>query len=99
MADAKMNFRGSSTKRGLCSAPRLGGADRWGRAERRGCAQDAGPGAHAVLVGRPLAVGAIGAGADGVRLILEQMRNELKVAMIYTGCAGVGEIGEEALWR
>ena len=56
-------------------------------------------GAHAVLVGRPLAVGAIGAGADGVRLILEQMRNELKVAMIYTGCAGVGEIGEDALWR
>ncbi len=36
-------------------------------------------GAHAVLVGRPLATGAIGAGADGVRLILEQMRNELKV--------------------
>ena len=56
-------------------------------------------GAHAVLVGRPLAVGAIGAGPDGVRLILEQMRNELKVAMIYTGCAGVGEIGEDALWR
>ncbi len=56
-------------------------------------------GAHAVLVGRPLATGAIGAGADGVRLILEQMRNELKVAMIYTGCAGVGEIGEDALWR
>ena len=56
-------------------------------------------GAHAVLVGRPLAVGAIGAGAEGVRLILEQMRNELKVAMIYTGCAGVGDIGEDALWR
>ncbi len=56
-------------------------------------------GAHAVLVGRPLAVGAVGAGAEGVRLILEQMHNELKVAMIYTGCAGVGEIGAEALWR
>ncbi len=56
-------------------------------------------GAHAVLVGRPLAVGAIGAGADGVQLILEQMRNELKVAMIYTGCASVGEIGESMLWR
>jgi 4-hydroxymandelate oxidase len=56
-------------------------------------------GAHAVLVGRPLATGAIGAGADGVRLILEQMRSELKVAMIYTGCASVCEIGEGALWR
>lgn len=56
-------------------------------------------GAHAVLVGRPLAVGAIGAGAEGVRLILERMRSELKVAMIYTGCAGVRDIGEGALWR
>jgi isopentenyl diphosphate isomerase/L-lactate dehydrogenase-like FMN-dependent dehydrogenase len=56
-------------------------------------------GAHAVLVGRPLAVGAVGAGAEGVRLILEQMRSELKVAMIYTGCAGVSDIGEGALWR
>ncbi len=56
-------------------------------------------GAHGVLVGRPLAVGAVGAGAEGVRLILEQMRNELKVAMIYTGCASVCEIGEQVLWR
>jgi len=56
-------------------------------------------GAHAVLVGRPLATGAMGAGADGVRLILEQMRNELKVSMIYTGCASVSEIGEGVLWR
>lgn len=56
-------------------------------------------GAHAVLVGRPLAIGAIGAGTDGVRLTLEQICNELKVAMIYTGCAGVSEIGEGVLWR
>lgn len=56
-------------------------------------------GAHAVLVGRPLAIGAIGAGTDGVRLTLEQMCNELKVAMIYTGCASVCEIGEGVLWR
>ncbi|HBB17996.1 MAG: alpha-hydroxy-acid oxidizing enzyme [Syntrophus sp. RIFOXYC2_FULL_54_9] len=56
-------------------------------------------GAHAVLIGRPLATGAIGAGAEGVRLILEQMRNELKVAMIYAGCASVREIGEGVLWR
>jgi 4-hydroxymandelate oxidase len=56
-------------------------------------------GAHAVLVGRPLAIGAIGAGTDGVRLTLEQICNELKVAMIYTGCASVCEIGEGVLWR
>jgi isopentenyl diphosphate isomerase/L-lactate dehydrogenase-like FMN-dependent dehydrogenase len=56
-------------------------------------------GAHAVLVGRPLAIGAIGAGTDGVRLTLEKIYNELKVAMIYTGCASVCEIGEGTLWR
>jgi 4-hydroxymandelate oxidase len=56
-------------------------------------------GAHAVLVGRPLATGAIGAGADGVQLTLEQMCNELKVAMIYTGCAKVCEIGAGVIWR
>ena len=55
-------------------------------------------GAHAVLVGRPLAIGAIGGGPEGVRLTLEQIRNELKVAMILTGCASVGQIGPEALW-
>lgn len=56
-------------------------------------------GAHAVLVGRPLTIGAFGAGATGVQLILEQMRNELKVAMIYTGCSSVCEIGEAVLWQ
>ena len=56
-------------------------------------------GAHAVLVGRPLAIGALGAGTDGVRLTLEQICNELKVAMIYTGCASVSEIGEGVLWK
>ncbi len=56
-------------------------------------------GAHAVLVGRPLAIGAIGAGTEGVRLTLEQICNELKVAMIYTGCASVCEIGEGVLWK
>ena len=57
-------------------------------------------GAHAVLVGRPLAIGAMGGGAEGVRLTLEQIRNELKVAMILTGCATASaEIGPAgALW-
>jgi 4-hydroxymandelate oxidase len=55
-------------------------------------------GAHAVLVGRPLAIGAVGAGAEGVRLTLEQMRNELKVAMILTGCGEAGGVGPGVLW-
>jgi isopentenyl diphosphate isomerase/L-lactate dehydrogenase-like FMN-dependent dehydrogenase len=56
-------------------------------------------GAHAVLVGRPLAIGAIGAGPEGVRLTLEQLHNELKSAMVFTGCAHLGEIGAEVLWK
>jgi 4-hydroxymandelate oxidase len=56
-------------------------------------------GAHAVLVGRPLAVGAIGAGAEGVRLTLEQLHSELKAAMVFTGCANLGEIGAAVLWK
>ncbi len=56
-------------------------------------------GAHGVLVGRPLAIGAIGGGAEGVRLTLDQIRGELKVAMILTGCASVTEIGPGALWQ
>jgi isopentenyl diphosphate isomerase/L-lactate dehydrogenase-like FMN-dependent dehydrogenase len=55
-------------------------------------------GAHAVLIGRPLAIGAVGAGAEGVRLTLEHLHNELKVAMIFTGCANLMEIGPGALW-
>lgn len=55
-------------------------------------------GAHGVLVGRPLAIGAVGAGAEGVRLTLEQIRNELTVAMILTGCADIAAVGPGVLW-
>lgn len=50
-------------------------------------------GADAVLVGRPLVVGAFGAGPGGVRFVLEKMAAELKQAMILTGCSGIRDIG------
>jgi isopentenyl diphosphate isomerase/L-lactate dehydrogenase-like FMN-dependent dehydrogenase len=46
-------------------------------------------GADAVLVGRPLVVGAFGGGAEGVALLLEKMRAELASAMLLTGTASV----------
>lgn len=49
-------------------------------------------GADAVLVGRPLVVGVCGAGVEGVRLILQKMTDELKQAMILTGCPSLGAI-------
>jgi 4-hydroxymandelate oxidase len=42
-------------------------------------------GADAVLVGRPLAIGAVGGQAAGVELVLKQFADELRAAMILTG--------------
>ncbi|GEA14247.1 MAG: 4-hydroxymandelate oxidase [Moorella sp. (in: firmicutes)] len=50
-------------------------------------------GARAVLVGRPLAIAAIGGGAAGVRLQLETMADDLAVAMRLTACGDLGDIG------
>lgn len=54
-------------------------------------------GADAVLVGRPLVVGAFGGGAEGVKFVLEKLTNELKQAMILTGCATLSNIEERIL--
>ncbi len=50
-------------------------------------------GADAVLVGRPMVWGAFGAGAGGVKFVLEKMAAELKQAMILTGCSAIKDIG------
>jgi isopentenyl diphosphate isomerase/L-lactate dehydrogenase-like FMN-dependent dehydrogenase len=44
-------------------------------------------GADAVLIGRPFAVAAYGGGAEGVCQYAERIGQELKEAMIMTGCA------------
>jgi NAD(P)H-dependent flavin oxidoreductase YrpB (nitropropane dioxygenase family) len=54
-------------------------------------------GADAVLVGRPLVVGAFGGGTEGVRFLIDKMTAELKQAMILTGCRSLGEIGATIL--
>lgn len=54
-------------------------------------------GADAVLVGRPLAVGAFGAGAEGVAAILKKMQAELVSAMLLTGTANVREVSADIL--
>jgi 4-hydroxymandelate oxidase len=56
-------------------------------------------GADAVLVGRPLAVAAVGGGAEGVRLQLEEYAKQLHVAMMLTGCASLSEVGRKVLWE
>ncbi|MGB4470100.1 MAG: alpha-hydroxy-acid oxidizing protein, partial [Tepidanaerobacteraceae bacterium] len=56
-------------------------------------------GADAVLVGRPVIIGAFGGGAEGVKLVLETMAKELKQAMILTGCNNIGEISDRVLFN
>jgi 4-hydroxymandelate oxidase len=46
-------------------------------------------GANAVLVGRPLVVGAFGGGAEGVAMLLKKMQSELISAMLLTNTASV----------
>ena len=54
-------------------------------------------GADAVLVGRPMVWGAFGAGAEGVKLVLEKMGSELKQAMLLTGCSNIKEISPRVI--
>ena len=57
-------------------------------------------GARAVLVGRPYLWGLAAAGEDGVRRVLEMLRNELESACALLGCASAEEITRERVeWR
>lgn len=55
-------------------------------------------GADAVLIGRPLVIAAYGGGAEGVALVIRRMTNELKQAMVLTGCATLSDITKEVLF-
>jgi isopentenyl diphosphate isomerase/L-lactate dehydrogenase-like FMN-dependent dehydrogenase len=56
-------------------------------------------GAEAVLVGRPMAIASIGGGAEGVSLLLNQYADELRTAMIYTGCKSLDDITPAVLFE
>lgn len=54
-------------------------------------------GADGVLIGRPLIIGAVGGGEDGVYLILKKLLKELRLAMISTGTPSVSRIDSSHL--
>jgi isopentenyl diphosphate isomerase/L-lactate dehydrogenase-like FMN-dependent dehydrogenase len=54
-------------------------------------------GADAVLIGRPLAISAIGGKAEGVSAYLESIRQELYKTMMMTGCASLADITMDRL--
>ena len=56
-------------------------------------------GADAVMIGRPVCISAFGAGREGVEFYLNQKRDELKKAMILTGCADIGQIDPSVIFR
>ena len=56
-------------------------------------------GAEAVLVGRPMAIASVGGGSEGVTLLLNQYADDLRTAMIYTGCKSLSDISSDILYR
>ncbi|GAW91311.1 alpha-hydroxy-acid oxidizing protein, partial [Calderihabitans maritimus] len=54
-------------------------------------------GADAVLVGRPLIIGAFGGGSEGVKLTIETYSKQLLQAMILTGTEKVTEVSRKIL--
>ncbi len=54
--------------------------------------------ADAVLIGRHLAVGAVGGQLRGVELILNVLTRGLQAAMVLTGTSDVSEVPREIIW-
>ena len=56
-------------------------------------------GADAVMIGRPVCIAAFGAGQEGVSFYLREKLNELKKAMILTGCGSIDHIDPSIIFR
>ncbi len=54
-------------------------------------------GADLILIGRPMATAAIGKGKEGVAFYINLLAQELKKAMILTGCSSMEDITEEII--
>ena len=57
-----------------------------------------GLGAEAVLVGRPMAIASVGGGNEGVTFLLNRYADDLRTAMIYTGCRSLSDITPDVLY-
>ncbi len=52
-------------------------------------------GADFCLIGRPMAVGAFGGGAEGVALLLRELQGQLRDAMMMAGVSSIADISSE----
>lgn len=55
-------------------------------------------GADGVLIGRPFVTASFGDGANGVKTYIDGLYNELKTAMILTGCKSVKDISSRVIY-
>ncbi|MBN1533659.1 MAG: alpha-hydroxy-acid oxidizing protein [Spirochaetes bacterium] len=56
-------------------------------------------GAEYVLIGRPVAIAAVGMGEEGTAFYLRHIKRELELAMILTGCNSLDEIQRDIVRR
>ena len=56
-------------------------------------------GARAVLIGRPILWGLTLDGADGVRAVLQKIRDEIDLSMALAGCATLADVTRELIVR
>jgi len=55
-------------------------------------------GAEFVLVGRPVVIGAVGGGAEGVKMVMDKIAAELSTAMILTGTSDVRSVSSRVIY-
>jgi len=56
-------------------------------------------GADTVLIGRPIAIAAVGADSAGVKFIIQKYNEELRQAMSITGSENLNSISLKMLFR
>ncbi len=55
-------------------------------------------GADAVLIGRPFVKASFGGEREGVKIYVENLKSELKSAMVLTGCNSIKDIDEKIIY-
>ena len=55
-------------------------------------------GAEFVLIGRPVITGAVGGGAEGVKLVMDRIAAELRTAMVLTGANDVRAVSSRVIY-
>jgi isopentenyl diphosphate isomerase/L-lactate dehydrogenase-like FMN-dependent dehydrogenase len=55
-------------------------------------------GAEGVLIGRPFVTASFGGAREGVKLYVDYLKDDLKSAMVLTGCNSIDEITSDIIY-